>query len=104
MSTAVTIILSVIGSTALASLIQFFVSRHDNRKNIQGKLEILEKDGLRTQLLVLILLRPEAKQEILTLGKHYFTVLHGDWYMTDVFNHWLTEQGNSEPEWFNKED
>lgn len=103
MDTAITIIVAVLGSTALSTLIQYFVDRHDAKKKIPEKLETLEKDVLRTQLLMMILLRPEAKKEILTLGKHYFSDLGGNWYMTDVFNHWLVENGDSEPEWFDKE-
>lgn len=99
MSTLATIIVAVVGSTALGSLIQFFVSRHDSKKNIRGRLDTLEKDGLRTQLLMLILMQPESKHEILTVGQHYFCVLHGDWYMTDVFNRWCLEH-DQRPEWF----
>ena len=96
------------------TLIIFLVNRHDSKKNVQGKLQTLEKemqdkfqtlerDGLRTQLLMLILLKPKSKQEIMELAQHYFADLHGDWYMTDIFNHWLTDAGDSAPEWFNKE-
>ena len=52
---------------------------------------------------MLMLLKPDSKQEIMTIGQHYFAVLHGDWYMTDMFNHWLKERGDSAPEWFDKE-
>ena len=103
MNTAVTIIVAVLGSTALATLIQFFVNRHDLKEGVQSKLLVLEKDVLRTQLLMLILMRPESKHEIMTLGQHYFGDLHGDWYMTDVFNHWLEDSGDSCPDWFDKE-
>ena len=103
MNTAVTIIIAVIGSTALSQLITFFVNRHDSKKKIPEKLEILERDVLRTQLLMLILIKPEARQEILTVGEHYFKDLHGDWYMTGVFNKWIHETGILEPEWFDKE-
>lgn len=99
----VTIIVAVLGALDLATLIIFFVNRHDNKKNIEGKLSTLEKDVLRTQLLMLILMRPDSKQEILTIGQHYFRDLHGDWYMTGVFNKWISETGTMEPEWFDKE-
>lgn len=103
MSAVITVVVAVLGALNLTQLIIFVVNRHDSKKNIEGKLVTLEKDVLRTQLLMLILMRPESKQEILTLGRHYFADLKGNWYMTDVFNHWLTEIGDSEPEWFNKE-
>lgn len=94
------ILIAVLGSTALSSLIQFFINRHDSKKNVKGKLITLEKDVLRTQLLLLILLRPAEQQEILTVGEHYFKELHGDWYMTSIFNKWLLESAIAEPEWF----
>lgn len=101
------IIIAILGSTAVATLIQFFVTRNDNKKGITKRLDKLERDGLRTQLLLLILMRPEEKQEILTIAEHYFKKppegLGGDWYMTSVFNTWLSDAGIAEPDWFDKE-
>ena len=102
--TTTTIVLAVIGSNALFAFLQFLIGRHDTKKNIKGKLTVLEKDVLRTQLLLLILLKGEEKQEILTIAEHYFKDLHGDWYMTSIFNKWLKEKTIAEPDWFdNKE-
>lgn len=101
MDTAITIIVAVLGSTALATLIQFFVNRHDLKEGVQGKLTLLEKDGLRTQLLLLILLRPEEEHEILTLAEKYFVKLDGNWVATPIFNRWCMER-NIEPEWLDK--
>lgn len=99
-----TIILAVLGSTALSSLIQFLIKRYDEKKdanfNVREKLTTLEKDTLRTQMLLLILMKPEEKKEILTIGEHYFKELKGDWYMTSIFNKWLESSGTAEPEWF----
>ena len=103
METAITILISIIGSTAIASLVQFFVSRHDSKRKIPEKLERLERDILRTQLLVLILEKPDATHEIVTLAEHYFVDLKGDWYMTGIFNKWLQEQGEADPDWFDKD-
>lgn len=102
--TTTTIILTVIGSNALFAFIQFLITRHDTKKSIKGKLTLLEKDVLRTQLLLLILLKGEEKQEILTVAEHYFKDLHGDWYMTSIFNKWLKEKTLAEPEWFSSEE
>lgn len=101
--TTSTILLAVIGSNALFAFLQFLIGRHDTKKNIKGKLTVLEKDVLRTQLLLLILLKGEEKQEILTIAEHYFKDLHGDWYMTSIFNKWLKEKTLAEPEWFDCE-
>lgn len=94
------IIIAIIGSTAVATLIQFFVNRHDNRMNLTKRLDKLERDGLRTQLLLLILMRPKETKEILTIGQHYFADLKGDWYMTSIFNKWVEDAEVAEPEWF----
>ena len=94
-------VLALLGSTAVATLIQFFVNRHDKR--LEERLNRLERDGLRTQMLVLIIQRPEEKQEILTIAEHYFKDLKGDWYMTSIFNKWIVDSDIAEPEWFNKE-
>lgn len=96
----VTIIASVLASNALFAFIQFLISRADTKKNVKGKLLVLEKDVLRTQLLLMVLLKPEEKSEILTIGEHYFVDLKGNWYMTSIFNKWLEEYADGKPEWF----
>ena len=103
MSPLAQIMLAIVGSTAISSLVQFFVNRHDNKKHISDKLNKLERDVLRSQLLMLILLKPEEQQEILTIGEHYFKVLKGDWYMTTIFNKWLATSNVAKPEWFKEE-
>lgn len=99
MNITTTIVVAVLASNGLFALLQFLITRHDTKKNIKGTLIKLEKDGLRTQLLLMILMRPEEKKEILTLAQHYFVDLKGNWYMTDVFTKWCEERG-LEPEWF----
>lgn len=103
-----TIVLAVLGSTALSSLIQFLIKRYDEKKNakfnVKEKLATLEKDTLRTQMLLLILMKPEEEQEILTIGEHYFKELKGNWYMTSIFNKWLKDTNTAEPEWFEKDE
>jgi len=101
MDSTTTIVVAVLASNGLFAIIQFLVTRHDQKKNVKGKLAKLEKDGLRTQLLLLLLLRPQETQEILTLGETYFKKLHGNWYMTSMFNKWLVEHRVAKPEWFN---
>ena len=108
------------------AFIEFLIRRRDDKKDkkdglqaalgsIKTELESIktdldkrfkraEKDGLRTQLLVMILLRPQEKKEILTLGQRYFSKppegLNGNWYMTDIYKKWLQEEGHSNPDWF----
>lgn len=94
------IVLAVVGSNAFFAFLQFLIGRYDTKKNIKGKLSRLERDVLRTQLLLLILLKSEEQQEILTIAEHYFKDLNGNWYMTSIFNKWIKEKDIAEPEWF----
>lgn len=103
MELTTTIVVAVLASNGLFAMLQFLISRHDTKTNIKDRLVKLEKDGLRTQLLLMILMRPEEKKEILTLAQHYFVDLKGNWYMTDVFDKWLEEECDSRPQWFKKE-
>lgn len=102
MNTIASVIIGLLGAVDFVTLLIFFINRHDQKKGLEDKLKTLEKDGLRTQLLMLILLQPDAKQEILTVGQHYFRDLKGNWYMSDVFNRWCIKHGQ-EPDWFDKE-
>lgn len=103
--------IAVLGGGNLLLFIKFLIERHDKKKEENSELGAinktllkLEKDGLRTQMLLMILLRPKEKKEILTLGERYFSEppkgLGANWYMTDIFNNWLTSEGHSKPEWF----
>lgn len=99
------ILVAVLGGGNLLLFIKFLIERWDKKKSedTKGTLKKLEKDGLRTQLLLLILMKPEEKKEILTLAQHYFVDLEGNWYMTDIFKKWLKEKGHSNPDWFQTE-
>lgn len=106
------ILIAVLGGGNLILFIKFLIERHDKKveKEEDGKkddikktLNKLEKDGLRTQLLLLILIKPEEKTEILRLAEHYFKVLRGNWYMTSIFNNWLKSEKVASPEWFDNE-
>lgn len=103
------LMIAILGGGNLLLFIKFLIERYDKYKSedIKGTLKKLEKDGLRTQLLIMILLRPEEKKEILTLGERYFSKppkgLDGNWYMTDMFKKWLLKEGHGNPDWFNKE-
>ena len=37
------IVLAIIGSNALFAFLQFMITRHDTKKNVKGKLTVLEK-------------------------------------------------------------
>lgn len=103
------IILGVLGGGNIILFIKFLIERYDHKKEraedkdaegVKKKLLVLERDGLRTQLLLLILLKPEEQTEILRIAEHYFKDLKGNWYMTSIFKKWLEEKGVGSPEWF----
>ena len=106
------ILLGILGGGNLILFIKFLIERRDRKKEraedkddegIKKRLLVLEKDGLRTQLLLLILLKQTEQTEILRISEHYFKNLKGNWYMTSIFNKWLEDEGVAEPDWFDKE-
>lgn len=108
------IILALITSSTVATLIVFFVKRHDEKhdknasvlaaiEGIDKKLVKVERDNCRTQMLLLMSDYPNEKAELMKLAQHYFGDLEGDWYMTGMFNQWLEKMGIGKPEWFNSE-
>lgn len=110
----ITALSTAISTGAIFGFIQFLVTRHDDRDDekkkvedaladINNKLTRNEKDTLRTQLLLLILMKPDEKHEILTVGECYFVKLKGNWYMTSLFKKWMRQNNVEEPEWFVKE-
>ena len=106
--TIIVAVISAVTSGGVLAFAQFLISRYDDKQGIKSTLKKLEKDGLRTQLLLMILLRPEEKKEILTLGERYFMKppkgLDGNWYMTSIFKKWIIEYCDGVmPEWFDKE-
>ena len=102
----VTIVGAIIGSTALSSLIIFLIQRKDNKQHelkvIIDKLNRLEHDSARTQLLLLIHDMPENTTEVLTVAEYYFKELKGDWYMSMVFEEWLGNKGIQFPSWYKR--
>lgn len=93
------ILIAILGGGNLLLFIKFLIERHDQKSGIGATLRKLEKDGLRTQLLLLILMRPEEESEILKIAEHYFIKLKANWYMTSIFKKWCDERG-LEPDWF----
>ena len=83
--------ITILLTGSVLAFFEFLIKRHDEKKDkkegigatldsIKGSLEALktdvdkkfrkaEKDGLRTQLLVLITMRPNEQQEILTISE-----------------------------------
>jgi len=104
-------VISAMTSGGVLGFIQFLIKRKDDKEqraenkqddDIKGALKKLEKDGLRTQLLLLLLLQPDEETEILKIAQHYFVKLKGNWYMTSMFSKWCKTRG-LRPEWFDFE-
>ncbi len=124
--TIIVALASGVFSGGFLAFIQFLITRHDSKNDkkdgiqaelslVKSELELIkkeidkkfrksEKDGLRMQLLFLIRESPGEKQEIMTVGEHYFKVLKGDWYMTSIFNKWLKKYDIAEPDWFDSKE
>ena len=98
------IILALLASGNVFLFVKFLIERLDRRhaQPVEERLAKLEKDGLRMQLLFFITLIPNEQTEILKIAEYYFGTLNGDWYMTSIFNKWLTDNNIAEPEWFRK--
>lgn len=94
------VLLALLGSGNAILFLRFLIERYDEKHSVVEQLTKLEKDVLRTQLLLLVLMKPDEKQEILTIAEHYFADLKGNWYMTSIFNKWLAETGIADPDWF----
>lgn len=95
------IILAVIGSGALSALIAgVFQIINNRREKTDKRFQTLEKDILRTQMLLMLADFPEEKAEILKIAEHYFGDLDGNWYLTTMFNTWLEQNQIAKPEWF----
>jgi len=92
--TIVAIVVAVIGSGAFFSFIQFLISRHDNKKGA------INLNLYRLQLMVLMADYPDKADEIFEVAKYYFTKLNGDFYITTLFESWLSANGHKEPDWF----
>lgn len=105
-------VVSALTSGGFLAFLQFLITRHDHKaeraedkeaEDIKGALKKLEKDGLRTQLLLLILLQPDEQTEILKIAQHYFVKLKANWYMTGIFSKWCDSHG-LKPDWFKAEE
>jgi len=101
----ITIVVAIVSS----NLIQFLITRHDNKKGIEQKLDKIiaeqnkaEKDSLRTQLLVMMNLMADNKEEIMTCAERYFGDLKGDWFYSSLFNKWLKDNQIERPIWFDE--
>lgn len=90
-------------------LIERFDKKHDRLSSVEKRLDEIDKGQCRTQMLLLIADYPTENAEIMKIAEHYFKPnevggLGGDWYMSNLFYKWLTQQNLGKPEWFNLHD
>lgn len=113
-------------SGSLVTLIIFLVQRHDTKKdtykklheeleNIQAEstkkdehlekeLKKLEKDSVRTQLLLLMNhYHSDDEHELMEVAQHYFVDLEANWILTPRFNRFLEKNKIARPEWLPKQ-
>jgi len=60
---------------------------------VSDKIDSIELNSTRNQLLTLISDYPDNEDEILKVAKYYFRDLKGDWYMTTLFTKWAEGRG-----------
>ena len=95
------IIIAIVGSGALSALISgVFQLINNKREKLDKRFQILEKDVLRTQLMLMIADFPDEKTDILKLAQHYFEDLDGNWVLSSVFSVWLKDNDIAIPDWF----
>lgn len=95
---------AILSSAGLFSLIQFFVVRHDNKKNnftsVMKELKEI-KDGqkntdiriTRMELMNLIKEDPDNIDAVLQVAEYYFIELDGNAYAHAIFEKWAIEHG-----------
>ena len=98
------IIIGFIGSGAFASIVGAIINAFSARKGVKSKLKKIEKDSVRLQLLVLMAIYPDERQEIMEAARYYFLTLKGDWYLTSLFSKWLKTQKLERPDWFHEKE
>ena len=67
---------------------------------INAKLDYMQTDVTRMRLLTLIRHEPKDAENILIVGKIYFSQMHGNSEASKQFARWLKEENIKTPEWF----
>ena len=100
----ITVVVSIISSSALFTFIQFLINRKDKKEDkmdkIEKAIESITRSEYRTQLLVLMKDYPTQTQEILEVAQKYFIECNGNWYMKALFDSWLSYQNLGRPDWY----
>ena len=100
----------ILGSAGLFGLIQFLITRHDNKNRLFSKIDHKltqindkcdrnELATTRLQLIFLIDSQPDNKDTILQTAQRYFIELDGDGEAWAVFHAWAKEH-NLDTGWY----
>ena len=68
-------------------------STNEKLDKISDKIDTIELNSTRNQLLTLMSDYPDNESEILKVASYYFNDLNGDWYMTELFTKWCDGRG-----------
>lgn len=119
-------IIAAISGGSITGLIQFLVTRKDNkdtekdeneerlaaieteikklREETKANLKEIRKSMLRLELLELMHNTPKRHEEVMKVAEEYFVKYSGDWYMTDMLNNYLTAELMAKPSWLKVHD
>lgn len=97
-----TIILTILGSGAFFTFLQFLINRNDNKKT--NEMKSLKADVCRLEMLIMMNHYPTETIELLKIAQKYFVQLNGDFYMTGMFAKFMREHDIPIPKWFNEND
>lgn len=107
------IILAILSCETLLKIIEKLIDKYGSKSKrldkynehlaeIDGRLDINERDACRTQMLLLMSDYPDEEAELMSLAQHYFCDLHGNWYMSSIFHKWLKKHNLEEPSWLSE--
>lgn len=106
------IVSCILGGGAIITFITFLIKRSDDKKEkndevlaeikaIKKQMQKMERDSVRTQLLMLMNTYTYGEtSEILTVAEYYFEGLKGDWYATSLFQKFCEKEQIPLPPWF----
>ena len=87
----------VIGAAAVGAgtwcVSQANASTNKKLDDISAKIDVVELNSTRNQLLTLMSDYPDNESEILKVADYYFNDINGDWYMTELFTKWCDSRG-----------
>lgn len=72
---------------------QVNATTNEKLDSISTKIDSIELNSTRNQLLTLMSDYPNNESEILKVADYYFNDLDGDWYMTELFSKWGNTRG-----------